>query len=37
MGLGIKLMNHVLGNLAAGAVSSLMEADNISTIRLSIP
>lgn len=29
MGLGIKLMNHVLGNLAAGAVSSLMEADNL--------
>lgn len=28
MGLGMKLMNHVLGNLAAGAVSSLMEADN---------
>lgn len=28
MGLGIKLLNHVLGNLAAGAVSSLMEADN---------
>ena len=28
MGLGIKLMNHVFGNLAAGAVSSLMEADN---------
>ena len=24
----MKLMNHVLGNLAAGAVSSLMEADN---------
>ena len=30
MGLGIKLMNHVLGNLAAGAVSTLMEADNLS-------
>ena len=29
MGLGIKLMNHVLGNLAAGAVSTLMEADNL--------
>ena len=28
MGLGMKLMNHVLENLAAGAVSSLMEADN---------
>lgn len=28
MGLVTKLMNNVLGNLAAGAVSSLMEADN---------
>ncbi len=27
MGLGIKLMNHVLGGLAAGAVNALMEAD----------
>ena len=29
MGLGIKLMNHFLGNLAAGAVSALMEADTV--------
>ena len=28
MGLVTKLMNNMLGNLAAGAVSSLMEADN---------
>ena len=28
MGLVMKLLNNVLGNMAAGAVSSLMEADN---------
>lgn len=27
MGLGLKLLDHFVGNLAAGAVSSLMEAD----------
>ena len=28
MGLGTRLLDHLVGNLAAGAVSSLMEADN---------
>lgn len=29
MGLGIRFLNHVLGSLAAGAVNTLVESDNI--------